>query len=356
MRLPNGCGSISKLSGNRRNKYVIRKTTGVTVDHLNGKVKYNQTIIGYAQTKKEAFELLTEYNQNPYDVSASKTTFEELYKKVYAFKEPLVSQSSLDAYEYAFNNCTTLHKRKFSELRLQDLQDVIDKSDKKYPTLKKIYVLFRIMYEYGMKYDIVGKDYSEFVDLTAKKAIYEGKDEDEKHLTHDEVKLMWKRRDDTFCQSILVLMWTGLRISEFLGLKKSDIHLEERYFVIPKGKTVNAKRKVPIADAIYPFFENWYNNNDSEYLYLNAKHPDNPVSYDQYLKTFKKLMESMGWNYTPHATRHTFTSLLADLGISTTIRAKLNGQSIGNITETVYTHLDIGVLLEAVNKLECFIE
>ena len=127
-------------------------------------------------------------------------------------------------------------------------------------------------------------------------------------------------------------------------------------FIIPKGKTVNAKRKVPIAEAIYPFFADWYNNGNSEYLYLNEKHPENPVSYDQYLKTFKKLMSSMGLNYTPHATRHTFTSLLADLDVSSTIRAKLNGQSLGNVTETVYTHLDLSVLLEAVNKLECFIE
>lgn len=356
MRLPNGYGSISKLSGNRRNKFMVRKTIETELDHENGRVNYKQAIIGYAPTKKEALEMLNDYNQNPYDVSVSKTTFEELYRKVYAFKEPLVSKSSLDAYEYAFNNCRGLHNRKFADLRLQDLQDVIDKSDKNYPTLKKVYVLFRIMYEYAMKYDLVGKDYSEFVDLTAKKAVHEAKDEEDKHLTHDEVKLMWKRKDDRFCQSVLVLMWTGLRISEFLNLKKSDVFLEERYFIIPKGKTVNAKRKVPIAEAIYPFFADWYNNGNSEYLYLNEKHPENPVSYDQYLKTFKQLMNSMGLNYTPHATRHTFTSLLADLDVSSTIRAKLNGQSLGNVTETVYTHLDLSVLLEAVNKLECFIE
>lgn len=356
MRLPNGYGSISKLPGNRRNKFLVRKTVGTELDHEKGKVNYKQLIIGYAPTKKAALEMLNEYNQNPYDVSAAKTTFEELYRKVYAFKEPLVSKSSLDAYEYAFNNCTSLHKRKFAEIRLQDLQDLIDNSDKNYPTLKKIYVLFRIMYEYAMKYDLVGKNYSEFVDLTAKKATYEEKDEEEKHLTHEEVKLLWQRKDDKFCQSILALMWTGLRISEFLNLKKCDVFLEEHYFFIPKGKTLNAKRKVPIADAVYPFFESWYNTGTGEYLYPNEKHPENPVSYDQYLKTFKKLMENLGWNYTPHATRHTFTSLLADLDVSSTIRAKLNGQSLGNVTETVYTHLDLSVLLEAVNKLECFIE
>lgn len=64
----------------------------------------------------------------------------------------------------------------------------------------------------------------------------------------------------------------------------------------------------------------------------------------------------MSFEYTPHATRHTFTSLLADLKVPASIRTKLNGQSLGNITETVYTHLDLSVLLEAVNKPEYFIE
>ena len=32
------------------------------------------------------------------------------------------------------------------------------------------------------------------------------------------------------------------------------------------------------------------------------------------------------------------------------------GHAVGNVTETVYTHLDMGTLLDAVNKLECFIE
>ena len=57
-------------------------------------------------------------------------------------------------------------------------------------------------------------------------------------------------------------------------------------------------------------------------------------------------------NYTPHAARHTFNSLLADLEIYQSTRSKLMGHSEGNVTETVYTHLDMKVLLNAVNQLE----
>ena len=152
-------------------------------------------------------------------------------------------------------------------------------------------------------------------------------------------------------------MWTSLRTSEFLELKKRECKSGREYFIIPKGKTINAERKVPIADTILPFFEALYNDSNCEYLYHTGKsRKDKPVSYDQYLKTFRKLMESLGWKYTPHATRHTFTSLLVDLSVSSTLRSKLACHSVGNVTETVYTHLDISVLLVAVNKLECFIK
>lgn len=52
MKLPNGYGSISKLSGNRRKPYIVRK-------HI-GNSKY--LIIGYYPTKEDALSALVEYN------------------------------------------------------------------------------------------------------------------------------------------------------------------------------------------------------------------------------------------------------------------------------------------------------
>jgi len=107
---------------------------------------------------------------------------------------------------------------------------------------------------------------------------------------------------------------------------------------------------------VLPFFERWYHDSDYIYLYRRNKTGiNNHVSYDHYLGDFKALMEIFGWEYTPHAAKHTFNSLSADLGVSSTIRSKLCDHSVGNATETVYTHLDMSTLLEAVNKPEYFI-
>ena len=41
MRLANGVGSVYKLSGNRRNPYIVRKTIGWEIDPESGKTKQN---------------------------------------------------------------------------------------------------------------------------------------------------------------------------------------------------------------------------------------------------------------------------------------------------------------------------
>lgn len=72
MKLPNGFGTVYKLSGNRRNPYVAKKTKGWEIDPKTGKSKQLYTVVGYYPTRKEALTALAEFNANPYDVNAAK--------------------------------------------------------------------------------------------------------------------------------------------------------------------------------------------------------------------------------------------------------------------------------------------
>lgn len=82
-----------------------------------------------------------------------------------------------------------------------------------------------------------------------------------------EIQKLWKHKDaNGYCNVILILIYTGCRISELLALKKEDINLQEKWFDIKKSKTAAGVRRVPIADKVLPFFEHWYNLNDCEYL------------------------------------------------------------------------------------------
>ena len=52
MKLPNGFGTVYKLSGNRRNPYVAKKTKGWEIDPKTGKSKQLYTVVGYYPTPK----------------------------------------------------------------------------------------------------------------------------------------------------------------------------------------------------------------------------------------------------------------------------------------------------------------
>lgn len=90
---------------------------------------------------------------------------------------------------------------------------------------------------------------------------------------------------------------------------------------------------------------------DCEYLLSN---PDgNHFLYRNYYDSyFLPLMEQLGMEYTPHFTRHTTASLMAEAGISQTIQKKILGHSGAmTLTERVYTHLDVKALVDAINLI-----
>ena len=88
MKLANGVGTVYKLSGNRRNPYIVRKTVGWDIDTETGKRKQQYITIGYAPTRAKGLEMLMDYNKNPYDIEASKITFAEVFERWSAEKFP----------------------------------------------------------------------------------------------------------------------------------------------------------------------------------------------------------------------------------------------------------------------------
>ena len=249
MKLPNGYGSVVKLSGKRRKPWMVRKTTGYRIDPVKEKKVNEYIIIGYAATKTEGLQMLADYNRNPYDTKAAKMTFDEVYEEWSKKKFPTVSESNIKGYKASYKTCGILYNRVFKDLKLADLQQVIDTCGKNFPTLKKIKILFNQLYEFALKNDICNKDYSTFVEIAQYKDRNPNKHTRTK-FTKEEVAKVWTMKEDKYYQIILMLLYNGTRISEFLDLKKENVHLEEQYFDVIDSKTENRIRKVPIADKL----------------------------------------------------------------------------------------------------------
>jgi integrase len=362
MRLPNGFGNVSKLSGKRRNPWRARKTTGWIIDEETKKTKQQYVTIGYYPTRQLALQALSEYNTNPYDLDASKITFAEVYEKWSEKKFEEISHSNVNGYKASYNLCTALYDMKFADIKLSHLQSVVDNSGRNAPTLKKLKVLFNQLFDYAVMHEIIAKEKHVVEYLKIGSA-----EKSTKHyrFTDDEVATLWRwSENNEYVQVILMLIYSGVRPGELFSLKCSSVDLNAGYFNIEKGKNDNATRKVPIHDKTLPFFKHWMSKGN-EYLITNRSgikfnFETNHISYIG--SYWQPVLRDIGiLEYTneqgetaehlPHDTRHTFASMWAAKKLDEAMRRKIQGHSGKGIGEIVYTHYELEALKKELNKL-----
>ena len=148
---------------------------------------------------------------------------------------------------------------------------------------------------------------------------------------------------------IEVLFSCGLRVSELVNLKLSDLYLEEEYVrVIGKG---SKERLVPISRRAIQELSYWFDDRshmnikpgEEDFVFLNRRGAH--LTRTMILIMIKRQAEAAGIHKTisPHTLRHSFATALleggADLRI---IQALLGHESIG--TTEIYTHIDTSML------------
>ena len=350
MKLPNGFGSVYKMSGNRRNPYRAIVTERWQIDSDTGKWKQKRKTIGYYESKKDALQALADYNRSPYVVDASKVTLQEVYDRWSTEHFQTISESNAKGYRASYLLCEPIANKRMADIKLDDLQYIADNSGKNTPTLRKYKVLMGMLYKYAVIHDIVTPDMNKAQYIDIKKAgnpnAY-----NRKPFSKKEIDNVWKWKDtNIYFNIILMLIYSGCRISELLDLKKENVNIEERWFDITASKTDAGIRKVPISDKVLPFFEYWYTLNDCEYLLSTPE--GNHFEYRNYYDSYwKPLIEQMGMEHRPHDTRHTCISLLAEAGVDDRLVKKIVGHKGQGVTQQVYTHFEIEALLDAINKI-----
>lgn len=152
---------------------------------------------------------------------------------------------------------------------------------------------------------------------------------------------------------IEVLFSCGLRVSELVNLKLSDLFLADRFIrVIGKGRK---ERLVPISDNAIRQLRFWFDDRnhmdikpgEEDYVFLNRRGAH--LTRTMILIMIKRLGAEAGINKTisPHTLRHSFATALLEGGADLrAIQAMLGHESIG--TTEIYTHIDTHTLRQEI--------
>ncbi len=152
---------------------------------------------------------------------------------------------------------------------------------------------------------------------------------------------------------IEVLFSCGLRVSELVNLKLSQLFLDEGFVqVIGKGRK---ERLVPISQRAIKELNLWFydrkqlniKTGEEDYVFLNRR--GSHLTRTMILIMIKKEAEKAGIKKTisPHTMRHSFATALLQGGADLrAIQAMLGHEDIG--TTEIYTHIDITTLRQEI--------
>lgn len=341
MRKPNGYGSIKKLSGNRRRPFVF-------VISVGGK----QKPIEYFASQTEAEIFAADYNKLHFHRSlpGHQVTLAEFYCRWLpahtANASP--SQSTLNSYANSFKHLAPLQYEPFQKLKYADYQKILDsmrKSGLSYSSLKKVRSLISLLEKYATKIELINKCYAPLLSIGKNKAV-----RPHRPFSRQLINRLWTHYDVPGVDTVLLLLYTGMRVGEMLALQKADVNLRQGYFRIVKSKTISGIRTIPIHHRILQIIVSRMKSPGAR---LIADSTGTPYDYSRYCQLWRSVMCLINANgHTTHDCRHTVATLLDNVGANETAKRRILGHADGDVTERVYTHKGLRQLRKCIELLK----
>lgn len=314
---------------------MVRVTDHWELDEENEKNKQVYRNIGYFATRKEAMQALADYNAGKPVIESDKqinrfgTVFEEWLEQYGKDLKP----NSIKNHRTGYNPLKPLENRDISKITLKEIELVMADSHKSAEVLTRSKVVLSNVYKYAYAHGMVSVDQVSAISYldVSKIATAEVKERPHSIFTTEEIDILWKHKYDFVVKIFLVLIYTGLRANELLQNPKENWH--DDYIDIKDSKTSAGIRTVPIAEKIKPIYLELRNRNMPSYSFMKMHFGDLPLKD----------------RHTLHDTRHTCTTMLVNAGVDDRVVKMILGHS-GDITMK-YTHADLDVMREAINKI-----
>ena len=338
MKNGNGNGSVYKASGKRRKPWIVRVTTGYSTSGTQ-----IRKIIGSYETKREGQEALLEYLKNP--TLFSKITFGEVRKLWWDnYLKKVSTKTTIQTHIYRMRAFNSLENTSIIDLKLFQLQELFDNMTTSSSFKRGCKSILNMIFDFALKNDFIKSNKIQFIEIGKKEKVLE-----RKVFTKEEIEILWQNVNLPHVYIILILIYTGMRIGEFINLKNKDINLKENTLQVKVSKTSNGIRMIPISSKLISLFKE--NINDKQVYFVKGDTTEQ-LSYSTFKPRFNKLLKKLGIEkHTIHDTRHTFATLMNNANVNTTSIVKLIGHSNFSTTENIYTHKDKEELRKAIESI-----
>ena len=263
--------------------------------------------------------------------------------------------------------------KRIDKVKLSDAKEWLIKlqaDGRGYSTIHTVRGVVRPAFQMAVDDDLIRKNPFEFMLATV--VVNDSVTREAITRKQERTFLEFVKNDKHFCKyydGIYILFNTGLRISEFVGLVKSDIDFENRKikvdhqlqrkrdmeYIIEETKTPSGVRYVPMTDEAKECFQRIIESRKKPktepmidgkcgFLYLDKNNM--PMVALHWEKYFQHICEKYNSIYkvplpkiTPHVCRHTFCSNMAKSGMNPKTLQYIMGHSDIGVTLNTYTHV-----------------
>lgn len=315
---------------------------------INGKRKYF-----YGKSKAEVLRKIRDAEE---ETKAGKL-FPAVADEWWAKHEPTLSPTTIKGYlpamrraqEYfAGQDMATIRPVDFSRF----LAKMVDENDMAEKTAKTQLLVINLICRYAVAEGIIDTN------PCAELRVQRGLEKTAREMpSHEDLAKVKENIDLPWGFFPYLILCSGLRKGEALGLRWGDINLKDRTIHVQRSvyylgnapqlkapKTKAGTRKVPIIDALIPYLQ----PGPADTYVIGGG--TSPVIQSQFEDGFALYRKTVGLECTAHQLRHAYVTMLWEAGVEPEIAMKFTGHAQISTMRDIYTHIREEKQAEARNR------
>ena len=340
---------------------------------VRGKVKaiYDSDLKSLRKREKEILKQI----DDGIDYASGEVTVIALVEKYIALKEG-VRYNTKVGYNFVLN---LIKKEDFGYRKIRDIKPSdaqkwfikLHKDGRGYSTLTSVRGVLKPAFQMAFEEDVIRRNPFDFI--ITKYVPNDSKRREALTESEQEIWMEFIKNDNTYKKyydEFVVLLGTGMRVSEFCGLTKKDLDFKNRRinvdhqlvrdrhsrYYVEKTKTECGRRSIPMTQDVYDALQNILKKRPklktemlvdgySGFILIDKKdcpkvalHIENECRWA--MKKYMKFHSDKPLpNITPHVYRHTFCTNMVNAGMDVKVLQYIMGHSEIDVTLNIYTHM-----------------